>query len=79
MLLRSKIGQILLNKISMGGSVQQISIKALKDLEIPILTTDQLEKVYNDFLEESDINKEITLLRKKAENILENVLSEYSK
>lgn len=63
--LRSEMGQALLNRMAVGVAMSSIQISALKELEIPILTAEELDRMRQVFEQEAKIQNEILHLRDK--------------
>lgn len=61
--LRSEMGQALLNRMAVGASIPSIQLSALKDLEIPVPSMEEMSKMIQSFEQESLIECEIEQLR----------------
>lgn len=63
--LRSQIGQALLNRIAVGATMASIQLSALKELEIPIPSPDEMNRMVQAFEQEAQIQSQIQQLRDK--------------
>jgi type I restriction enzyme M protein len=63
--LRSETGQALLNRIAVGAGMLSLQISALKELEIPVLSVEEMDKMTQAFKHEAQIQIEIQHLRDK--------------
>ena len=63
--LRSQIGQALLNRIAVGATMASIQLSALKELEIPIPSADEMNRTVQAFEQEAQIQSQIQQLRDK--------------
>lgn len=61
--LRSEIGQALLNRIAVGATMSSIQLSALKELEIPIPSLDEMNRMVQVFVQEAQLQSEIQRLR----------------
>ncbi|MNG28570.1 hypothetical protein D3C84_1138500 [compost metagenome] len=72
MYLRSQIGQALLDRIAVGATMASIQLSALKELEIPIPTADEMNRMVQAFEQEAQIQSQIQKLRDKQTNLAAN-------
>jgi len=70
--LRSQIGQALLDRIAVGATMASIQLSALKELEIPIPTADEMNRMVQAFEQEAQIQSQIQKLRDKQTNLAAN-------
>lgn len=61
--LRSDLGQILLSRMAVGASQPTIQLSALKDLQIPLISREEMAKVAQIVQQEYEIQLEIERLR----------------
>lgn len=61
--LRSEMGQALINRIAVSATIPSIQLSALKDLEIPIPSKEEMNKMTQSFEQEILIESEIEQLR----------------
>lgn len=76
LLLRSSLGQELLASIRSGSSVQMISLKSLKALEIPALTVEMTNKANGILREEIRLQQEIEQLQTRLSALSESLWDE---
>lgn len=67
--LRSEIGQALLNRIAVSATIPSIQLSALKDLEIPVPSIEEMNKMIQSFDQEAHIESEIHHLRHKQADL----------
>ena len=67
--LRSEMGQMLLNRIAVGASIPSIQLSALKDLEIPVPSMEEMNRMIHSFGQEALIESEIQQLRHKQADL----------
>lgn len=75
MFLRSKTGQLCLESISDGTLMMQIISSRLKDLEVPIFTPDEEQKLNENFLKEIELNEKLDEIKKQIDEIHEKFLN----
>lgn len=63
--LRSETGQALLKRIAVGAVMSSLQVSALKELEIPVLLAEEMDKIAQAFKQEAQIQIEIQHLRDK--------------
>jgi len=63
--LRSDIGQALLKHMAVGATIPSIQLSALKELEIPVPSADEMNRMVQAFEQEAQIENEIQQLRAK--------------
>ncbi|VVN19940.1 hypothetical protein PS645_04247 [Pseudomonas fluorescens] len=61
--LRSEMGQALLNRIAVSATIPSIQLSALKDLEIPVPSREEMNSMIQSFEQETLIESEIEQLR----------------
>lgn len=67
--LRSQIGQALLNRIAVGATMASIQLSALKELEIPIPSAGEMNRMVQAFEQEAQIQSQIQQLRDKQTSL----------
>ncbi len=72
MYLKSSIGSTLLNAISTGTRMRTINPKELRELQIPLPSEKVLKTAMKMFREELKIQEEMTILKKKMEQLKES-------
>lgn len=63
--LRSAMGQGLLSRMAVGASIPSLQLSALKELEIPVSSTEEMQPMVRAFDEEAQIQAEIERLRNR--------------
>jgi type I restriction enzyme M protein len=63
--LRSDLGQTLLSRMAVGASQPTIQLSALKDLQIPLISREEMAKVAQIVQQEFEIQQEIERLRER--------------
>ena len=76
MFLKSDIGQAMLKQLVAGVAMPQISTKEIKQLEIPLFSTEEKEHIVNNFNKEIKMQEEIEQLKSKIDEIHHNILGE---
>lgn len=67
--LRSETGQALLKRIAVGAVMSSLQVSALKELEIPVLSAEEMDKMAQAFKQEAQIQIEIQHLRDKQSTL----------
>lgn len=67
--LRSEMGQTLLKRIAVGATIPSIQLSALKDLEIPVPSMEEMNRMIHSFGQEALIESEIQHLRHKQADL----------
>jgi type I restriction enzyme M protein len=70
--LRSEMGQALLNRIAVSATIPSIQLSALKDLEIPVPSSEEMDRMIQAFEQEARIESEIQRLRHKQTDLTAN-------
>lgn len=76
LLLKSKLGQMPLQRLASGSVMPQIPANALENMKIPWPTAKKQKKLIQDFEKEIKINNEIEQLKVKLNALYENFLNE---
>lgn len=67
--LRSEMGQALLNRIAVSATIPSIQLSALKELEIPVPSSEEMNRMVQAFEQEARVESEIQLLRHKQADL----------
>lgn len=67
MFFKSNTGQSILKSITAGNNVPQIPTSGIKDLKVPNFTNEQLNELEQDFMNEQEIYKKISILKNEIE------------
>ncbi|PAA25780.1 N-6 DNA methylase [Pseudomonas fragi] len=70
--LRSETGQALLNRLAVGAAMSSLQISAIKELEIPVPSAEEMDKMVQAFQQEAQIQREIQYLQDKRATITAN-------
>lgn len=73
MYLRSKMGQALIRHIAVGAFIPSIQLSALKELEIPLPTVEEMNRMIQAFELEAQIEDQIQQIRNKQAAIAANL------